>query len=42
MKKKKITTRPSQGEYFDGLVQECSVSSALAMETLQSCPKLST
>ena len=29
-----MTTLPSQGEYFDGLVQECIVSSALAMETL--------
>ena len=26
--------------YIDGLVQECSISSALAMEILQSCPKI--
>ena len=26
-------------EYFDGLVQECSYSNALAMELLQSCIK---
>ena len=25
--------------YFDGLVQDCSISSALAMEILQSCTK---
>ena len=28
-------------EHIDGLVQNCSISSALAMEILQSCPKLS-
>ena len=28
-------------EYIDGLVQDCSDSSALAMELLQSCTKLS-
>ena len=27
--------------YTDGLVQDCSISSALAMEILQSCTKLS-
>ena len=26
-------------QYIDGLVQDCSISSALAMETLQSCTK---
>ena len=25
--------------YFDGLVQDCKISSALAMELLQSCTK---
>ena len=28
-------------ELFDGLVQDCSISNALAMETLQSCTKAS-
>ena len=37
-----MTTLPSQGEYFNGLVQEYSVSSALAMETLQSSTRSST
>ena len=31
----------SYGVYVDGLVQDCSISSALAMEILQSCTKLS-
>ena len=26
-------------KHFDGLVQDCSISSALAMEILQSCTK---
>ena len=36
---------PEQGkgcQYIDGLVQDCSISSALAMEILQSCSKPST
>ena len=32
----------SNGHDFDGLVQDCSNSSALAMELLQSCTKPST
>ena len=33
------TNSPKSAQYIDGLVQDCSNSSALAMELLQSCTK---
>ena len=36
---KDILHRPLIGERIYGLVQDCSISSVLAMETLQSCTK---
>ena len=39
MKKNILSQSDVIHHYFDGLVQDCSISSALAMEILQSCTK---